>query len=87
MIMADTIEIELYGGPGDGMNITVARGTEVWVMTQPQMTPAEFIALESGQPYAESVLPAVQHVYLPTRTRARRSLRLIFRYAGPKKPQ
>lgn len=79
------IEIELFGGPGDGLVLAVPASSEEWSIPTPLMTPAQFIAMESGGPYVESLLPIQNHVYVITRRHGNRSHALIFDYVGPRK--
>ena len=82
--MADVMEVELYGGPADGMKVAMPAHAKMWVSTQPQMTPAEFIALETGGRTPESALPAVDHIYVWTKDFSRTNLLRYFRYSGPR---
>lgn len=82
--MTETMLIELLGGPADGMILSVPANAKIWLVPTPMMSPAEFIALESGQSWPEAVLPAVDHIYVWTRGHSRRTLNRIFHYSGPK---
>jgi hypothetical protein len=78
------MEIEFYGGPADGMLLAVPSDTETWVMPSPAMTPAEFIALESGAPYP-SKLPIIEHSYRLTHYFGRQSGKRVFTYTGSRR--
>lgn len=80
--MADTMDVELFGGPADGMVLQVPEAARVWIVPTPHMTPAEFIALESGQGSAASVFPVADHLYAWTKSFSTGKLLRIFRYAG-----
>lgn len=74
--------IELYGGPGDGLVLAVPEDAQVWVIPTPQMTPAQFLAMENGGPYDGVNVPVQEHVYARTEDFGPRSHARLFRYRG-----
>lgn len=82
--MTLAMEIELYGGPGDGMIIAVPEGTEAWIIPTPAMTQAEFIALEAGAPN-RSTMPVLEHRYEISRYFGRYSGKQLFTYSGSRR--
>ena len=79
------MDIELFGGPADGMVLTVPVGAKVWTIPTPLMTPAQFIALESGYPTPESAWPVLEHRYDKTHYIGKRTGASLFTYVGSQK--
>ena len=75
------MDIELYGGPADGMVLSVEDNTTFYVVPTPAMSQAEFIALESGAPYSAR-LPIQEHIYHQTQYVGRRLQLRVFTYGG-----
>lgn len=76
------MEIELYGGPGDGMVLIVPDVAERWVINSPVMTPAQFLALESGAPNPLASVPQLSHTYAKTHFFGKHSGKRLFTYVG-----
>lgn len=77
-----TVQIELVGGPADGARVEVPDDTALWVVTQPAMTAAEFIAMENAPPLMEFARRKErEHAYASTRQFAASGARR-FRYMG-----
>ena len=83
-IVTLAMEIELYGGPADGMILAVQDGTTFVMVPAPAMSPAEFIALESGAPNPSS-LPIVEHIYHHTDYVGRATQLKVFTYGGTRR--
>lgn len=81
MTLAKT-DVELYGGPADGMLLQLDEDVTEFVVPAPAMTPAQFIALESGAPSPEVVLPILEHRYLLTNRLGLRSGARVYTYVG-----
>lgn len=43
-----TVEAEFLGGPVDGVRMVIPDDTKLWLVQQPPMTAAEFIAMDEG---------------------------------------
>jgi hypothetical protein len=78
------MEIELYGGPADGMIVAVEVDTTVYLVPAPAMTPAEFIALEAGAPVPGKI-PIIEHRYDQTHHYGKTSGKLLFTYSGSRR--
>ena len=78
------MQIELYGGPADGMILDVADDATFLAVPTPAMTPAEFIALESGAPMP-SRLPVTEHLYHQTQYIGRATRLRVFTYGGSRR--
>lgn len=74
------MQIELLGGPGDGIILAVPADTRAYRLPVPHMTPAQFIALESGAPASQGV--AEEHLYVYTPRISRRTKATFFAYTG-----
>jgi hypothetical protein len=79
------MEIELYAGPADGMLLEVAEDVGEFVVPAPAMTPAQFIALESGAPLPELALPILEHRYVVSPKFGRFTGKRLFIYVGARR--
>lgn len=84
-VVTETIEVEFYGGPADGMQLALPAAVAEWSLPAPAMTPAQFIALESGAPDHSGRLPVLEHRYVRTHYFGRHSGRRLFTYAGARR--
>lgn len=76
------MSIELLGGPGDGIVLDVPENAKLWMLPTPMMTPAQFIALESGGKMPENVIPVVEHIYVWSTLFGRHTKARLFNYSG-----
>lgn len=80
----DVMQIELLGGPADGITLTVPADAKMWLVPTPMMTPAQLIALEEGGSSPESIGPIFDHVYVYSKSFSRRTMARFFHYSGPR---
>ena len=79
---------ELVGGPGDGILMEVPDQTQIWVVQQPPMTPAEFIAMDNAPPLMDfAMLRPREHAYRLTRRLGVQSGAHLFVYVGERVAQ
>lgn len=78
-----SVQIELLGGPGDGDIADVGDATLLWILSQPIMTPAEFIAMEERPDLVEyATMPVREHAYGKTDRFSKTSGARVFEYVG-----